>query len=274
MASTAITVSDHTRIAFRLEGPSDAPVLMLSNSLGTTMDMWCAQVPALSRCFRVLRYDSRGHGQSSAPAGDYTITRLGQDVVELLDHLGIERASFCGLSMGGMVGQWLGANAAKRLERLVLCNTSAFTGPEGWRNRMATVESGGMQVVADAVVPRWFTAEFCAAQPKVVAELRQRLCEADPQGYTGCCAAIRDMDLRPFAQTIRAPTLVIGGTRDQATPLADSQWLADAIPQAALAILPAAHLSNVECESDFTGLLGVFLMGAGVGKILGDRHSG
>jgi 3-oxoadipate enol-lactonase len=259
MTPSTFTASDSARLSFRFDGPDDAPVLVLSNSLGTAMAMWRPQMPQLRRRFRVLRYDSRGHGRSSSPAGEYSLARLGQDVIELMDHAGIDQVAFCGLSMGGMIGQWLGANAPDRIRRLVLCNTSAFMGPEGWRGRIEAVRSGGMQAIADPVIARWFTPDFRARRLAAVSRARALLLSQRPEGYIGCCAAIRDMDLRGSTQAIRAPTLVIGGMEDQATPPSDSEWLAKTIPDAALVMLPAAHLSNIECSRAFTRLVSGFL---------------
>jgi 3-oxoadipate enol-lactonase len=260
MSETAFTTSDGARIAYCVEGNAAAPVLLLSNSLGTSMEIWLKQVPTFCERFQVIRYDSRGHGRSSSPAGDYAIARLGLDVVELLEHLGLKRVNFCGLSMGGMVGQWLGAYAPQRIEQLVLCNTSAFMGPEGWRLRIDTVRNGGMAQIADKVVDRWFTPTFIAAQPAKVAHAKQMILATDPVGYIGCCAAIRDLDLRKTAMAITARCLVVGGTADLATPLNHSEWLARALPSASLRLLPTAHLSNVECEDTFTDLVHSFLV--------------
>lgn len=251
---------DQTQIHYRFDGPEDAPVLVLSNSLGTTLDMWAPQMPALSRRFRVLRYDSRGHGRSGAPAGPYDIARLGRDVVALLDALEIPRARFCGLSMGGMTGMWLGVHAGERLDALVLCNTAARIGTAAqWNARIGRVEADGMAAVADAVVERWFTPGFIAAHPDEVRPLRHMLTESPPAGYAACCAAVRDMDLRDALPRIGVPTLVIAGTHDGATPAADGVAVAEAIPGATYVELDAAHLSSVEQAEPFTAAVLDFL---------------
>lgn len=251
--SDFITAGDGCRIAYRLEGPEAAPVLLLSNSLGTAMEMWAPQIPALARSFRVLRYDSRGHGQSDAPAGAYSMDRLGRDVIEMLDALSVSKVLFCGLSKGGMVGQWLGIRAPERLERLVLVNTSPFMGPpSSWDSRIAAVHQGGLAALVDAVLDRWFTPAFLATPKEQIAPVRAMLTATDPGGYAGCCAAIRDMDMRPILGLIATPTLVIGGSEDPATPPPHSELLARAIPGARLEMLPAAHLSNVEQAEAFT----------------------
>ncbi len=246
------------RIRYRFDGPVDAPVLVLSNSLGTDLSMWDAQIPAFAQRLRVLRYDTRGHGASTATPGPYSIAQLGRDVLGLLDALGIARAHFCGLSMGGMVGQWLGVNAPERIERLVLCNTAALIGPaELWDKRIAAVREGGMAAIADAVIARWFTEAFVAAHPEAVAPVRRVLEACTPEGYTAACAAVRDMDQREAVAAITVATLVIAGAHDLATPPADGRFLAERIPGARYLELEAAHLSNIEAEERFTeGVLG------------------
>lgn len=252
MTIRTITTGDGCPIAYRFDGPEDAPVLLLSNSLGTRMEMWAPQMDALAASHRVLRYDSRGHGRSGAPAGAYSMDRLGRDVIELLDALDIPDVTFCGLSKGGMVGQWLGYRAPERLTRLILCNTSPFMGPpQGWDDRIAAVRSGGMAAMTDAVLMRWFTPGFADCAPDAVAPVRDMLLSTDPQGYAGCSAAIRDMDMRPILSLIRTPTIVIAGDQDPATPLDHAQALATGISGAVLKVLPAAHLSNVECPDPF-----------------------
>ena len=249
----SVLTGDGCRIAYRWDGPSDAPKLILSNSLGTAMAMWAPQIEALSTRFRMLRYDVRGHGLSSAPAGAYSIDRLGRDVVEMMDAFGVERASFCGLSMGGMVGQWLGLRAPKRLDRLVLANTSSFMGPpSAWDQRISLVLDKGMSALTDAVLERWFTPAFRDAAPDAVQPVREMLLATQPVGYAGCCAAIRDMDMTPLLGLITVPTLVIGGTDDPATPPPHAAQLASRIPGAKLLMLSAAHLSNVEQAANFT----------------------
>lgn len=247
-------------IHYRLDGPDDAPVLVLSNSLGTALAMWDAQMMTFARHFRVLRYDSRGHGRSGVAPAPYTIERLGRDVLGLLDTLRVARAHFCGLSMGGMVGQWLGLNAAERLDRLVLCNTGACIGTaEVWNARMQAVDEGGMSAVADGVLGRWFTPAFRAREPQTVAAVQRQLLATPPQGYVACCAAIRDMDVRADIAAIRAPTLVITGEYDASTPPQDGRFLAEQIPGARLQSFPTAHLSNIEASETFTRAVVDFL---------------
>jgi 3-oxoadipate enol-lactonase len=259
-APAFITTGDGCRIAWRFDGPKNAPVLLLSNSLGTTMAMWAAQIDAFTRDFRVLRYDSRGHGASDVPPGAYSLDRLGRDAIELLDALDIATIHFCGLSKGGMVGQWLGVRAPERIDRLILCNTSPYMGPPGgWDDRIAAVVGGGMAAIGDAVIERWFTPGFRASGDPAPDAIRTQLLATDPKGYAGCCAAIRDMDMRQIATLIDRPTLVIGGDADPATPVEHSLALAGTIPGAALEILHAAHLSNVEQPAAFTRAALTFL---------------
>ncbi|MFZ2994748.1 3-oxoadipate enol-lactonase [Sphingobium sp.] len=258
-----IMTGDGCRIAYRFDGGADLPVLLLSSSLGTSMAMWEPQMAALARQFRVLRYDQRGHGTSGAPTGAYSIDRLGRDVIELLDALGIEQVDFCGLSLGGMIGQWLGIREPGRLRRLILANTSSYMGPPGgWDARIKSVNEHGMAPLAQASVDRWFTAAFAASAPDAIAPIAQMLLANAPQGYAGTCAAIRDMDMRRMVGLIAAPTLVIGGTLDPATPPAHSEALARSIAGARLVMLDAAHLSNVEQPDAFAQAVTDFLQPA------------
>ena len=256
-------MSDGASIAWRIEGPGDAPVLVLSNSLGTTHAMWNRQIESFSARYRVLRYDTRGHGGSAVMPGAYSLDRLGRDVPDLLDALDIEKAHFCGLSLGGMTGQWLGVHAPDRLGRLILANTAPFMGPPAaWQQRIEAVSNeaaGGMADIADAVIERWFTPKFRAADPDTIGVFRSELLACPAQGYAGCCAAIRDMDLRPVIGLIRCPTLVISGGRDPATPPAQGAAIAGTIAQARSVVLDAAHLSNVEQQTAFTAAVLDFL---------------
>jgi 3-oxoadipate enol-lactonase len=238
-------------------GPADAPPLVLSNSLGADLRMWDPQAGALAERFRLVRYDARGHGGSPVPDGPYTIDHLGQDVVALLDHLGIERAHFAGLSLGGMTGLWLAANAPERLGRLVLVCTSAQLGPpETWRERAETVRAQGTEAVAEAGVGRWLTERFREAHPDTAAWLRDMIAATSDAGYAACCAVIEHMDLTPGLAGISAPTLVIAGAQDPSTPPEHAQRIATAVPGARLEVLdPAAHLANVEQPEAMTRLI-------------------
>jgi len=251
---------DDVRIAYALDGPDNAPTLVLSNSLGTTMDMWAPQVPVLTQSFRVLRYDMRGHGASDVPPGPYAIATLGRDVVALLRHVECARAHFCGLSMSGLVGLWLAQNEPAFLEHLVLANTAARIGPaEIWTARIARVEAEGMSTVADAVVQRWFTPGFIAAESPAFIAARQMLRDSPAAGYMAACAAVRDADLRADLGRIAKPTLVIAGTHDPATTPADGRYMAERIPDARYVEIDASHLSNLERPAEFTRALVDFL---------------
>jgi 3-oxoadipate enol-lactonase len=248
------------RLRYELEGRDDAPLLVLSNSLGTDLGMWNPQMPALLERFRVLRYDTRGHGESEVTPGPYNVAQLGADVIALLDALNIARAHFCGLSMGGMIGMWLGVHHGARFERLALCNTAAKIGTEqSWNTRIATVETQGMAAVVPAVLERWFTPDYLQRAPGQVDVVKAMLLRTSPQGYAANCAAVRDMDQRGDIGAIKNPVLVIGGTHDGSTPPQDSRQVADAIAGARYVELDAAHLSNWERPAEFTRELLAFL---------------
>lgn len=248
-----------TTLHYRMDGTRGKPVVVLSNSLGTDLSMWEPQMEALRPRFCVVRYDTRGHGQSGAPPGPYTVEQLGRDVVALLDHVQAERASFCGLSLGGVTGLWLGIHAPARIERLVLANTSAYIGPADlWNQRIGKVSDGGMAAISDAVLARWFTPDFMAREPDTLARMKAMMERQPAAGYVACCAAVRDADLREAASRIAAPTLVITGTHDVATPPAQGAWLAQQITGARLAELPASHLSNIEAKDGFDAALAAF----------------
>ena len=252
--------SEGARIHYRFDGNEDGPVVIFSNSLGTNLSMWDAQLPALAARFRVLRYDTRGHGESSVTPGPYSIMQLGRDVVRLLDELEIERAHFCGLSMGGMTGMWLGVYAATRIERLVLCNTAAKIGtPEIWNARIEAVRQGGMAAIADAVIQRWFTPAFIARAPDAIERTRQVILSTPPEGYIANCAAIRDMDQRETISRISTSTLVITGARDPVATPSDARYIIERVAGAHYAELDAAHLSNIEAADRFTQVLLQFL---------------
>ncbi|MFN8354199.1 MAG: 3-oxoadipate enol-lactonase [Spirosomataceae bacterium] len=245
---------------YQLEGSADAPVLMFSNSLGSDLSMWDPQLQMLTEHFRVLRYDTRGHGQSEVSRGPYTIDQVGQDVVALLDALGIQKINFCGLSMGGLIGQWLGINHPGRLHKLVLSNTGAKIGQaDKWNQRIATISAHGMASIVDETIERWFTTPFIAASPSAIAHVRAMFLANQVEGYTACCAVVRDADFRNQLEQISVPTLVIAGTHDPATTVADGEFLATHIPNAVLSVVPAAHLSNIEMGDLYSAKLLAFL---------------
>jgi 3-oxoadipate enol-lactonase len=240
-----MTMGSTLMVHHLLEGPEDAPVLVLSNSLGTTLGMWDEQAPVLSERFRLLRYDHRGHGGSPVPPDPSRIEDLGRDVLVLLDRLEVEL--FCGLSPGGMVGMWLAGEVPKRVERLVLCCTSSRFAPDTFDSRARTVRADGVGAIADAVLDRWFTSAFQEGRPDVVEWARRMLLETPAEGYAGCCEAVRDADLSHKLGKISAPTLVIAGVDDPAAPLEVAELIRDSIPDASLEVVPAAaHLANIE----------------------------
>lgn len=237
----------------KVEGQENAPALMLSNSLGTNLHMWDGQAPALARRFRLIRYDSRGHGASVASPGPYSIERLGRDALAILDALGVARAHWLGVSKGGMVGQWLLANAGERLDRAVLANTVAqYADPSSWNARIAAVRAHGMAAIAPSVVERWLSPEFRDREPAAVENLAAMLRATPAEGYAACCAAIRDMDLREANRRVKNPVLVIVGKRDLATPPQQGREIAARIAGAEVVELDAAHLSNIEQAEAFT----------------------
>jgi len=252
------------RIYYRLEGAAGRPLLVLVHSLGADHGMWDPQVPALLSRFQVLRLDLRGHGASDAPAGDYTIAQLAHDVLAAVDSTRRDRFAYCGLSLGGMIGQWLGANAGGRIERLVLANTSPrVADPSLFETRRTTVLERGMRAIEDAVMQRFFSVRTLASGNQVAESVRTVLLATSPVGYAGCCAAIRDMDHRPLLDRIQTPTLVIGGDQDASTPwVGHGDLLASGIPGARTLQLAATHLSNVERPGAFTGALFDFLLPA------------
>jgi 3-oxoadipate enol-lactonase len=248
---------------YQLDGPANAPVLVLSNSLGTDLQMWDAQIAAFSKHFRVLRFDTRGHGKSLVTPGPYSIEQLGHDVLALLDALHIDKAHFCGLSMGGLIGQWLGIHAGERLNKLVVCNTAAKIGdPSIWNPRIETVLRDGaaaMVALRDASIARWFTADFAEANPAAAKQITDMLAATSPEGYAANCAAVRDADFRQQLASIKVPLLVIAGSEDAVTPPSGGQFIQAHVRGAEYAEFYAAHLSNVQAGADFSDRVLTFL---------------
>jgi 3-oxoadipate enol-lactonase/4-carboxymuconolactone decarboxylase len=246
-------------------GPADGRVLLMGGSLGTNLGMWDPQLPALGDR-RVIRFDHRGHGRSPAPPGPYSIADLGADVLALMDRLGIERADYCGLSIGGMTGQWLAINAPERIERLVLICTSPDTlNPDTFRDRARTVrEAGSTEIVADAVVANWFTEPYANAHPHVLARHRQMIVDTPVEGYAACCEAIAGHAVRARLTEITAPTLVIAGAQDRAIPASQGEAIAAGVAGCKLQILdPASHLASVERADTVNALIAQHLDGEG-----------
>jgi 3-oxoadipate enol-lactonase len=250
-------------VHYDLTGPEDAPLLVLSNSLGSTPVMWDAQLPTLAERLRVVRYDHRGHGRSPVPPGPYSLADLGADALALLDRIGTERVHWCGLSLGGMVGMWLAINAPERIDRLVLCCTSAKLGPPSmWIERAAVVRAEGVDAIADAGIGRWLTPAFIAREPEAAAAVRAMLAATPAEGYAGCCAAIEHMDLLDELGAVRAPTLVIAAAEDPATPPEHGERIAARVPGARFALVDdAAHLATVEQPAAMTELIAGHLLG-------------
>jgi 3-oxoadipate enol-lactonase/4-carboxymuconolactone decarboxylase len=253
--------ANRTRIFYRLEGKDGLPVIVLSHSIGTDHGMWAPQVPDLTEYFQVLRYDTRGHGASDSPTGEYSIEQLGLDVLGLLDALKISKFAFCGLSMGGAVGQWVALNAPERATQLILANTSArFGTPEHWNSRIQAVQEGGMAAIERMALGRFFAPEFLARSSPEVANIRSVLLGTAAEGYTGCCAALRDFNATGNLGKIQTRTLVIVGDKDVSTPLTgNGDILVRNITGARLVQLPTAHLSNLEAPKSFTGEILGFL---------------
>ena len=254
--------TNNVRLFYRLEGSAEKPALVLSNSIGTDHGMWAPQVPDLLDHFQVLRYDTRGHGASDTPSGDYSIEMLAKDVLDLTRALGIDKFAFCGLSLGGMTGQWLGANTPDKMTALILANTSAMMAPKSnWDTRRQTVLSGGMAAIADLAIGRFFSPETLASASPYPHSIRNTLLGTNPIGYAGCCSAIRDMDQVAMLKKISVPTLAISGDRDVSTPwTGHGEILAREIPGVHAVHLPAAHLSNLERPHSFTAAVLDFLL--------------
>jgi len=259
----------------RVDGPREAPTVLLSNSLGTTLDMWDEQVAPLTAYLRVLRYDHRGHGKSPAPPGPYSIDDLGQDVLELLDHLGIEKVSVVGLSLGGMVAMWLGARHPERVERLVLCCTAPYLGPsDTWVSRASQVRAQGTASLMPALFERWFTARSRTERPEILERFGEMLSAADDEGYASCCEAIAANDQRSELSRIGAATMLLYGAEDPVAPPEAGEALRQAIAGAGLRVIPdAAHIANVEQPGIFTRALVEHLTGDVLDRGLAKRRA-
>ncbi|MEL2240855.1 3-oxoadipate enol-lactonase [Leclercia adecarboxylata] len=247
-------------LEYRLDGPEEAPLLVLSNSLGTTWQMWQGQMVDFTRHFRVLRYNTRGHGHSPVPDAGITLDTLGQDVIALLDHLDVERACFCGISLGGMTGMWLNRHAPSRFSRLVVANTAARIGEaKGWQQRAGTVRQQGMAPVASTAAERWFTPAYRQSNPGMVKLLIDGLADTPAEGYAACCEALATADLREEVAAMLRPMLAIAGEDDPVTTVQDARWLAAQAKQTESVTLPASHLSNVACPEAFNQQVLTFL---------------
>jgi 3-oxoadipate enol-lactonase len=252
----------NVRIHYALSGDSSLPALILSNSLGTNFSMWDAQAPVFEKSFRLLRYDMRGHGQSSVPPQPYSVPELASDVLALADSLGIDRFHFCGLSIGGMIGMSIALQYPTRLRKLVLCSTAPKIGTfESWNTRIETVRTQGMKEIARTTPARWFTPAFQARAPEAVAATLRAVESLNPEGYVGGCCAVRDFDARATVSNIHVPTLVLSATHDPAAPPSDGHFLADRISGARYLELNASHISCIEDSEQFTREVLSFLAG-------------
>jgi 3-oxoadipate enol-lactonase len=248
-----IAQSNGCPIHYEVEGDANKPVLMFCNSLGTNLHMWDGQMPAALKQFRVVRYDRRGHGKSGVPAGPYTMEMLGRDALAVLDAAKVEKTNWCGLSMGGMVGMWLGANAPQRVNRLILSNTAAyFPDKEIWNGRIKTVQEKGLQAVVQGTLERWFTAPFREREPQKVKAIADMFLATKPEGYIACGQAVRDMDHREIIKTIKAPTMVIAGKQDAGTTPEMGEYIHKNIAGSRLTLFDAAHIANIECGDAYT----------------------
>lgn len=244
--------TEGAQIFYTVDGADDAPAIVLSNSLGATSAMWEPQIAALSERFRVVRYDRRGHGQSESASGDYSIELLAREALAVMDAVGVERAHWCGLSIGGMTGLWLAAHHSDRIDRLVVASASTFLAPpELWNGRIKTAQNRGIEPLADPTMGMWFTKQFRASSSDAVKAVRDGFAQTTVDGFCGCCAAMRDMDLRETIRDIAAPTLVVVGAEDTGTPPADSALIVARVPDARGIILKASHILNVEQPNAF-----------------------
>jgi 3-oxoadipate enol-lactonase len=248
-----ITADDGCPLNVIVEGADNAPVLMLSNSLGTNLHMWDKQADAFKQKYRLVRYDRRGHGKSGAPKGPYSMERLGKDVLSILDGLGVKKTNWCGLSMGGMVGQWLGANAPDRVEKLILSNTTCYYADKApWMDRIKLIREKGLAAIVPGNMERWFTKDFRDRSPDTMKWMSENFVATPLEGYIGCVEAIAAMDHRELLPKIKAPTLVIAGKFDPATTVEAGEYIKSNIPGAQIFVIDAAHISNIEQPELYT----------------------
>ncbi|MDO5679852.1 MAG: 3-oxoadipate enol-lactonase [Pelistega sp.] len=251
-----VKTQDGNRLNAQSFGDESAQAIIFCNSLGTDYRMWQPQIDALSSSYRVIAYDTRGHGQSSADGQGWTLDNLGQDVIAVLDSFGIDKAVFCGISMGGLTGQWLAINRADRFEHIVVCNTAAKIGnQQAWLERAELVRTQGMDPVADSAASRWFTAEYSEQNADKVNPLIETLRATSAEGYAKCCEVLAVADLRAELVSAKVPLTSIGGEFDPVTTIADAQWIAEQVAGAKLVSVPASHISNIEAEAQFTAAI-------------------
>lgn len=250
----------HTTLNYVFDDFKKEETILFSNSLGTDLTMWDKQIELLGQEFNILRYDTHGHGKSEVTEGEYSIEMLGNDVLDLLDSLNIEKVNFCGLSIGGLTGQWLGIHAPERLNKLIICNTAVKIGnKEGWNTRIETVQKNGLNSIVSGTQERWFTPEFVSENKAEVDAVLATFLQTPVLGYISCCAAVRDADFTDEVSKISVPTLIISGTEDLVTTVKDGDFLMEKIPNSILAAFKTAHISNIEKADDFTKLLIEFI---------------
>ncbi|WP_329417380.1 3-oxoadipate enol-lactonase [Acinetobacter indicus] len=253
-------ISQDAEINYQTFGDATKPALVFSNSLGTNFKMWQPQIDHFQQDFFVICYDTRGHGASSAPQGPYTLDQLGQDVVNLLDHLNIEKAAFCGISMGGLTGQWLAINKPERFSHVVVCNTAAKIGQEqAWNERAALVREQGLAPIASTAAGRWFTEPFIQSNAATVATLSNDLGAGSPEGYASCCEALAKADVREQLKDIQVPVFIVAGQQDPVTTVADGEFMQQRIANAELFEINASHISNIEQPEAFNQAVQAFI---------------
>ncbi len=252
--------SNDAQINYQTFGDANKPALIFSNSLGTKYSMWQPQIEHFQQDHYVICYDTRGHGASSVPQGPYSLEQLGQDVVNLLDHLDIAKAAFCGISMGGLTGQWLAIHKPERFSQVIICNTAAKIGQEqAWQDRAALVREQGLAPIASTAASRWFTDPFIQSNPAVIAELSNDLGAGSPEGYANCCEALAKADVREQLSSIQIPVLIIAGQQDPVTTVADGQFMQQRIANSRLFEINASHISNIEQPEAFNQAVQTFL---------------
>ena len=252
--------SNDAQINYQTFGDATKPALIFSNSLGTNFKMWQTQIDFFQQDFFVICYDTRGHGASSAPQGPYSIDQLGQDVVNLLDHLNVEKATFCGISMWGLTGQWLAIHRPERFNQVVVCNTAAKIGQEqAWNDRAALVREQGLQPIASTAASRWFTEPFIQSNATVVNNLQNDLAAGSAEGYASCCEALAKADVREQLKDITVPVLVVAGQQDPVTTVVDGQFMVERIANSQLFEINASHISNVELPNEFNQAVKQFI---------------
>ncbi len=253
-------ISNDAAINYATFGDASKPAIIFSNSLGTNYQMWQPQINFFKKDYFIVCYDTRGHGASTAPQGPYSIEQLGTDVVNLLDHLNIQKTSFCGISMGGLTGQWLAIHHPERFNHVIVCNTAAKIGQEqAWNDRAQLVREQGLKPIAETAASRWFTEPFIRSNTAIVESLSNDLGAGSPEGYASCCEALAKADVREQLKNITVPTLVVAGQKDPVTTVADAQYIINNVRSSSLFEINASHISNIEQPKAFNQAMQSFL---------------